>query len=314
MWDALVLVIALALDWALGELPTRYHPVGWTGRLIAAVYRVAPGGGSRRQFFFGLSVMTIVTGLLTALVWLVMGYTRAAGPWVYVPAAAFVFKQTFSWRGLKSAALAVRRPLAQNDLASARHNVRALVGRQADRLNTSQLVSATVESVAENSCDSFIAPLFYYLLFGVPGAVAYRIVNTFDSMVGRHGEFEYLGKAAARLDDAANFVPARISGFLLGLAALVCRRDAGGGWRVMLRDHHRTASPNAGWTMSALAGALDVRLEKDGCYQLGDAGRPLSVGTIDASISLFLAQSALWAGLCLGLEVARAYITQALAG
>lgn len=311
---ALVLFLALALDWAFGELPTSFHPVGWTGRLITAVYAAAPRSGPRRQFVFGLAVVIIITGFLTAMAWLALEYIRTAGLWVYVLAGALALKQTFSWRGLRAAAFSVKGPLAAGDLPAARREVKALVGRNTERLEGGQLVSATVESVAENSCDSLVAPLFYFLLFGVPGAVAYRVINTFDSMVGRRGQYEYLGKAAARLDDAANFLPARLSALLLGMAAWVCRRNPAGAWRMMVRDHGRTESPNAGWTMSAIAGALNIQLEKAGYYQLGDRGEQLTVVKIDASVNLFMAQAILWCVFCMGLEVLIAYITQALAG
>jgi adenosylcobinamide-phosphate synthase len=312
--NALVLVMALALDLLLGELPSRFHPVAWTGSLIATVFRLAPRTGPRRQFVFGLAVVLVITVVLTALTWLMMVCARGGATWLYILAGALGLKQCFSWRGLREAALMVRRPLASGDLASARHEVRALVGRDTAGLGGGQLVSATVESVAENSCDSLVAPLFYFLFFGVPGAVAYRVINTFDSMVGHHGEYEYLGKAAARLDDVANFVPARLSALFLGLAAVCCRRNAAGAWRVMARDHRRTESPNAGWTMSAAAGALEVRLEKTGFYQVGDGRGPLSVATLDAALDLYMTQAALWCGLCVILEVLVAYFTQALAG
>ena len=126
------------------------------------------------------------------------------------------------------------------------------------------LVSATVESVAENTSDSFVAPLFYFLLLGIPGAIAYRVVNTLDAMVGYHGEYEYLGKFASKLDDVLNFIPARLTALLLVVAAFLSKRSASASWRVALSDHSKTESPNAGWPMAAVAGALNVQLETVG--------------------------------------------------
>ena len=126
-----------------------------------------------------------------------------------------------------------------------------------------------MESVAESTCDSLVAPLFYFLLLGVPGAIGYRVVNTLDSMIGYHGKYEYLGKFAARLDDVLNFIPARLTALLLVLAAFVMKRNGRKAWQTALREHAKTESPNAGWPMAAMAGALDVRLEKVGHYQLG---------------------------------------------
>ncbi|MCK4721659.1 MAG: cobalamin biosynthesis protein, partial [Dehalococcoidia bacterium] len=150
---------------------------------------------------------------------------------------------------------------------------------------------------------SFVAPLFYFLLFGVPGAIAYRIVNTFDAMVGYHGEWEYLGKFAARLDDVVNFVPARVTGLLIVLAARICRKNVSQAWRIMLRDHKKTQSPNAGWTMGAIAGALGVQLEKAGHYKLGDNHSSLSLDTIDASLQMIMVAAVIWSLLSILAEV-----------
>jgi adenosylcobinamide-phosphate synthase len=162
----------------------------------------------------------------------------------------------------------------------------ALVSRETQNMGGPEVVSATVESVAENTCDSVVAPLFYFLLFGVPGAVVYRVVNTWDAMIGYHGEYEYSGKFAAKLDDILNFIPARITGLLLVMAAYLCRKDGKNAWRVMLRDHGNTESPNAGWPMSAAAGALRTQLQKAGCYRLGNINNPLSPELIASGIKL----------------------------
>jgi adenosylcobinamide-phosphate synthase len=221
-------------------------------------------------------------------------YLKEIGTVSYVIVAGVLLKFTFSLRGLRQAANTVRKSLAQLDLAQARGSMYALVSRDTTKLHQGQLVSATVESAAENTSDSFVAPLFYFLLFGLPGAIAYRIVNTFDAMMGYHGEWEYLGKFAARLDDVANFIPARITGIIMVLATGICERNTSQAWHIMLRDHKKTQSPNAGWTMSAIAGALEIQLEKVGHYQLGDNHRSLSVETIDDSLKIVYASAAIW--------------------
>ena len=193
--------------------------------------------------------------------------------------------------------------MAEDKLAEARFELRSLVGRDTSKLDKSLMVSATVESVAENSCDSFFAPLFYFLFFGVPGAIAYRVINTLDAMIGHHGEFEYLGKFAARLDTVANFIPARITALIIVLAAWICKRNASGAWRIMLRDRRKTESPNAGWTMSAIAGALGVQLEKVGYYKLGDNHNSLSLSTIDASLQIVMTAALIWSLLLILAEV-----------
>jgi adenosylcobinamide-phosphate synthase len=161
-----------------------------------------------------------------------------------------------------------------------------------------------VESVAENLSDSFVAPVVWYALLGVPGAIAYRFVNTCDAMLGYRGRYEYLGKAAARLDDVANWLPARLTALLVVAAAGLLGADARGAWRAMWQHHRRTASPNAGWPMSAAAGALGVRLEKLGHYALGHGPRP-SVATIPAAIDLARAAAALGTAIYLTWALAR---------
>ncbi len=189
---------------------------------------------------------------------------------VYVIVAGLFLKFSFSLRGLRQAVDTVKRLLAKDNLEQARLSLKSLVSRDTTELSKSQVISATVESAAENICDSFVAPLFYFFIFGVPGAIAYRIINTFDTMVGYHGQWEYLGKFAARLDDVANFIPARLTALIIVLASLICRKNISQAWHIMIRDHKKTESPNAGWTMSAIAGALEVQLEKAGHYKLGD--------------------------------------------
>jgi adenosylcobinamide-phosphate synthase len=137
----------------------------------------------------------------------------------------------------------------------------------------------------------------------VPGAIAYRIINTFDAMIGYHGRWEHLGKFAARLDDVANFIPARITALIIVLAAWICKRNTRQAWHIMLRDHKKTQSPNAGWTMSAIAGALGVQLEKAGYYKLGDNHYPLSLNTIDASRQMIMMVAFIWSLVAILAEV-----------
>jgi adenosylcobinamide-phosphate synthase len=173
-----------------------------------------------------------------------------------------------------------------------------LVSRDTQGLPQPLLVSATVESVAESTGDSFVAPLFYFLLFGVPGAIAYRVVNTMDAMLGYHGKYEYLGKFATKLDDVLNFIPARLSALLLVSAAFLSRRDARSSWQTVLNSHSRTESPNAGWPIAAVAGALNVQLEKRGYYRLGRAGVHLIPETIGDSLKLMHVAVLGWALIC----------------
>jgi adenosylcobinamide-phosphate synthase len=166
------------------------------------------------------------------------------------------------------------------------------------------VASAAVESIAESVGDGIIGPWLAYALAGLPGAIGYRVVNTLDSMIGYHGRYEHLGWGAARLDDLVNVLPARLAALCLVLAARpgANPREA---WRVLCADHRRTASPNAGWPMAAMAGALGIALEKPGHYRLHRGARPPA--TSDLARAMTLAQRATWwaAGVILLLRTMR---------
>jgi adenosylcobinamide-phosphate synthase len=148
--------------------------------------------------------------------------------------------------------------------------LRSLVSRDRSNLTADLAAAAAIESLAENLSDSVVAPLFYYALFGLPGAALYRLCNTLDSMIGYRGRYEYLGKASARLDDILNLLPSRLTALLIiGLAPFFGGKWRNA-WRIWRRDAGKTASPNAGHPMSAAAGALRIQLEKVDHYTLGD--------------------------------------------
>ncbi len=294
-----MLLIALVIDLAFGEPPNAWHPVAWLGNLISFGMRLAPRRGKVKQLVFGIIIVIIAIAIITASAHLLLGYLKETNALLSVALSALILKFTFSLRGLRQAATSIKSLLVRDELNKARFSLRSLVSRDTATLDKSQIVAATVESVAENSCDSFIAPLFYFLIFGVPGAIAYRIINTFDAMIGYRGDYEYLGKFAARLDDAANFIPARLAALIIVISAWISRNSPSQAWYIMLRDHNKTQSPNAGWTMSAIAGALGVQLEKTGCYILGNNHRALSANTIDTSLRIITIAALLWSLLTL---------------
>lgn len=299
----LILFLAIVIDLALGEPPRLIHPVVWMGKLASFLAR---GSNNRRpvvQFVCGVGVALVTIGLFTAPTYFILLYLKSLSFVAYVILGALLLKLTFSLKELRQAALGVKKLLLQEKLDEARFELRSLVSRNTQGLPKPLIVSATVESVAENTCDSFVAPLFYFLFLGVPGAVAYRVVNTLDAMVGYHGKYEYLGKFVSRLDDVLNFVPARLTALLLVLATFLSRRDAKMSWQVVLSDHSKTKSPNAGWSMATVAGALNVRLEKVGHYKLGKANAPLVPETIDASLELMQIAMLAWVIICLSVGV-----------
>jgi adenosylcobinamide-phosphate synthase len=270
-----VLAIAFGVDAALGDPPNRWHPVAWLGAAIA---------GGRRHLARGPVVRLLIAGAgLTAAIALAsaLAGTLVAQLAAQVGVGGLVLEGAalslcLSVRGLWRAAGEVAALLEAGDLAGARAALAFhLVSRPTRDLDAGEVAAATVESVAENLTDSVLAPALMYLAFGLPGAALYRAVNTADAMLGyRDGDLEHFGKLAARADDLLNLVPARIAALsIVGAAALASASPAGAA-RTMWRDRGRTASPNAGWTMAAMAGALGVRLVKRGAYELGDGPLP----------------------------------------
>ena len=241
----------------------------------------------------GAAVTLVVVALATVTAMGLVVIASTLG-FVGLMVEALALKSMLALRGLASTALAIRDDLDAADLDRARAAVgRDLVSRPTATLEASQVASAAVESVAENFTDAFLAPLLFFVVFGLPGAVAYRVINTADAMIGyRHGALLHFGRVAARLDDLLNFVPARLAALALTAAATLARADGRRAFATMRRDHGRTASPNAGWTMATMSGALGVTLEKPNFYRLGD-GRPATPDDIALAVILMLTAAAL---------------------
>jgi adenosylcobinamide-phosphate synthase len=295
-------LLALLIDITLGDPPDRWHPVSWLGKLISLETRLTRGRSKKSQFVIGMLLVLATVCLLGTSAFFFMQFLSSFNTVLYIIVAALLLKSTFSIRGLLKAASRIKRDLKDSGLETARHQLKWLVSRKTSDLDEGQVISATIESVAENLCDSFVAPLIYFLVFGIPGAVVYRVVNTYDAMIGYHGECEYSGKFAARLDDVLNYIPARVSAFLLIVATWASGKNVSRSWVIMWRDHGRTESPNAGWTMSAIAGALDIRLEKPGCYILGENNHALSAPDIDFSIQIVSIAAAIWSVITVAIQ------------
>lgn len=270
-----VLVLALVIDLLLGEPRNRYHPVAWMGTLLATVQRWAPRKGRWRPLLYGAAV---TIGGITLAVGIGMIWERVASIlpwWLRWLLEAYLLKLTLSVRGLAQAARQVQKALETDQLAQARQLLGwHLVSRDTTQLSASHVAAAAIESVAENTSDGAVAPLFYYALGGLPAALAYRFINTADAMLGyRHPELLWLGKIPARVDDAVNLLPARLTALLMLLAVACQGGPVRRAWTVWRRDARQTLSPNAGHPMSVAAGALGVELEKIGHYRLA-AGQP----------------------------------------
>ena len=305
--DLAVLVLAVLIDLVLGEPPTRFHPTVWMGRHISFVEKWLPKK-NLLGLLAGLSIAITLpaiwgTGAYSLSLWL-----KDVNSLAYILVGAVLLKTTFSVRLLHREAALVRGHLDQGDMEQVRARMPSLVSRDPSELTAEQATAATVESVSENINDSFLAPWLFFALFGLPGAFTYRMINTLDSMIGYRGVYEHLGKASARLDDLVNLIPARLGGLLLVAASgILPDQRIAGAWRIMWQQHGRTQSPNAGWTMSGMAGALGVQLQKvdpDVGYTLGEPNRPIEPKDITRAVhSMYLV--ALF-GLAIALAVAYA--------
>lgn len=292
-----ILALALLWDGLAGEYPAVVHPVVWIGQAVAAGLRFAPGSGWWRQLLFGTVLTVLIVGCSAGTawlcLWLVKGYVA-----LEIVFGALLLKASFALKALRNAADSVARPLEAGNLAEARQALRALCSRDPTELGSEDLLAATIESLAENASDSFVAPLLFYVALGVPGAIGYRAINTLDAMIGYRGKFEALGKCAARLDDLANFLPARLTALLLLAAGWLCGGNAVQGWRILCRDGAKTPSPNGGRPMATMAGLLDVCLDKKGVYSLGDRRKHLTLQSLRCAWRIVLVAGVALAGVC----------------
>jgi adenosylcobinamide-phosphate synthase len=311
-----LLLAALVLDAYVGDLPWLFrflpHPIALIGRAIDWCDRKLnrpqrpPGVLRVRGLLTVLVLGSGAVGIGLGLHWLARNYPQG---WLV---ELLVITLMVAQRGLYDHVATVRRALDLDGLVAARRAVSHIVGRDPDALDEHGVARAAIESLAENFADGVVAPVFWYLVAGLPGLVLYKTVNTMDSMIGHRTErYEQFGKVAARLDDAMNWVPARIAGLLIAAGALVTagtRRADGFG--VMWRDHAKHASPNAGWPEAAMAGALGLALNGPRIYGgevvaapwVGD-GRALAMAEdIGRALAVFRAActgNALIAGLML---------------
>ena len=308
--DAGALLLALAMDLALRELPSRLHPVVWMGKAISGMERLGPSPESKWfALAWGSWVALAVPALFGGLAWLVANGLRELGPVPYLFGGAVLLNTTFAVKGLAQAAKGIQNSMDHGSMGSARQGLRSLVSRDASALSQPLAAAAAIESVAENTTDSYIGPWLAFALLGLPGAFAYRAVNTLDSMIGYRGKYEYLGKASARLDDLLNLIPARLSAALIVAAGAICRLPAQQGCRWALAGRRLTASPNAGWTIGAMSGLLGVALEKAGHYRIGDGLGDPSPQHIGTSIRVAYAVAAVGLPCAIGVLALRGLAT-----
>ncbi|MBK6868036.1 MAG: cobalamin biosynthesis protein CobD [Burkholderiales bacterium] len=271
--------LALAIDRLVGEPPVKWHPVAWTGRYLAwAGQRLAPRVDAPRTrshfsvFWLAALSWCAAAAAIFTVAWWVQVWALTLPAWLATLALALLLKPLLAWAMLRDEVRAVEHALDQS-LDAGRARLARLVSRDVSGLSAAQVRESAIESLAENLNDSVVAPLFWFVLLGLPGAALFRFANTADAMWGYRGthplngverDWTWAGKWAARADDVLAWWPARVTAALIALT---------GGARGWVRDAARTPSPNSGWPMAAMAHALGVQLRKPGVYALNEGAR-----------------------------------------
>lgn len=257
-------IIAFFIDTIIGDPRTKYHPVVLMGKLIALLERCfyRADDSDNKKFIMGimLVIITLLISYEVAAAIMMLSY-KIPFSWGSAAVGGLLLSFTISPNSLAKAGKGIYALLIMGELMEAREKVGWIVGRDTKDLDDAEIARATIETIAENTVDGIIAPLFFFVLGGVPLAVLYRAANTMDSMIGYKNEkYLYFGRGAAKLDDVLNYIPARITAMLFLFSALILGFDYRNAYRIMQRDAAKHPSPNGGYAEATVAGALHIRL------------------------------------------------------
>ncbi len=304
-WSLLAILAGFLLDLLIGDPHQLYHPVRLVGKLITLLERLLRRcfpGTERGERAAGLCLAILVPAITGAAALALLYIGGRISPWLAFALEVIMSYQLFAVRALRDESMKVYRELRREDLPGARRAVSMIVGRDTERLDEQGVTKAAVETVAENTSDGIIAPMFYMAIGGPVLGWLYKSINTMDSMVGYKNEtYLNFGRYAAKLDDVVNFIPARISAVMMILSCFPCRFDAKGAARIFRRDRLNHASPNSAQTEAVMAGALDVQLAGDAWYfgklykkdTIGDPLRPVEPEDIPRANRLLYVSAAL---------------------
>lgn len=282
------LIGAILIDIILGDPPNRFHPVSWIGTLISMLIPKIKAYGLFNEKLRGVIFVIILVmsiGIATQL--LVLVCVHLVGIVAAAVLTTLILKTTLAIKGMEQHAIRITDALERGDLKSAQQNLSLIVRRPTEQLSRRYVLSATIECIGESTVDGIVAPLFYFSLLGPTGALTYRIINTLDSMVGYKDEYHgNIGWMSAKLDTISNYTPARITSFLMVVSSQLVGADWKNCLKILRTDHNKTLSPNAGYPMAAMAGALRIKLEKIGHYSLGENDEPLSIAKCRTALSI----------------------------
>jgi adenosylcobinamide-phosphate synthase len=267
-----IFILAFLIDVVLGEIPDQIHPTVAIGNVIKFLKPKCKNSNPKIEKANGVLMLIIIVLLFSLPVFLGLWALRFyLGSIPYIIVGAILFKSTFALKCMRRYTVPIAKSLKEGSLDGARKFLPYIVRRDPNSLSERQIISAAVESIAESTTDGITGPFFFFAFLGVPGAFIYRVINTHDSMVAyKTPELINIGWFSAKMDTAANYIPARLTALLMVVAAGLVGENAKESLRILRRDKNKLASPNAGWTIGAMAGALDTQLAKPGYYALGD--------------------------------------------
>lgn len=269
-YSLIALLIGFVLDLIFGDPYFLWHPIRLIGNLIAfaekILRRIFPAT-TRGELIAGIFLVIIVVALSTGIPVLLLGLLYHWNPYVGVIVESIMCYQLLATKSLKDESMKVYEALSKGDIEEGRQAVSMIVGRDTANLSEAEIVKATVETVAENTSDGSMAPILFMLIAGASGGFFYKAVNTMDSMVGyRDEKYVYFGKFAARFDDVLNYIPARVSAYLMIISTIFSKLNTKNAWKIYKRDRYNHTSPNSAHTESVVAGALEVQLAGDAYY------------------------------------------------
>ena len=299
----IVIGIAIFFDLIFGDPKNKYHPTVWIGGLIAKLTPIAKNQNPIIEKLGGILIIIIISSVVVLLL-LMLNVGISLIPIDYVSLiisiiiSGLLLKTTIAIKGMEKHANAVLESLNHGDLVMAREHLSMIVKRNTKNLDENHIISGVLETISENTVDGITGPMFYYAFFGLPGAFVYRVINTADSMIGYKTKiFKNVGWFTATCDTILNYIPSRLTGLVMIISAAILQNNWKDSYKIMIRDGKNTESVNAGYTMAALAGALETKFEKINHYKLGDGEIALTIQHISSAITMMKLTSILFFGI-----------------